>query len=124
MSSSGAKEVSMPCLENLVRLDAKGQFDPTGLVTAYQVAQDLTSVTFTLRKGVKFHDGTDFNAQAVKWGLEQGMKARLAGTELFTSVEAVDDYNVKVNVKHFDNRVLQAVADSQGIFAGCLRKVW
>lgn len=43
-----------------------------GLATAWQVdPKDHTRWIFTLRKGVKFHDGSDFNADAVVWNLDK-----------------------------------------------------
>src|SRR5260221_1148704 len=43
-----------------------------GLATEWQVdEQDKTKLRFTLRKGVKFHDGSDFNADAVIWNLDK-----------------------------------------------------
>ncbi len=52
-------------LEPLLAIQPDGSYGPC-LATDYKVAPDYLSVTFTLRKGVKFHDGADFNAQAVK----------------------------------------------------------
>ncbi len=40
------------------------ELDPL-LATAWKASDDNTSFTFTLREGVKFSDGTDFNAEAV-----------------------------------------------------------
>jgi peptide/nickel transport system substrate-binding protein len=42
-----------------------------GLATAWQASPDGKTWTFTLRPGVKFHDGTDFNAEAVRFNLER-----------------------------------------------------
>jgi peptide/nickel transport system substrate-binding protein len=40
--------------------------DPAPLLaTEWETAEDGLSTTFTLREGVKFHDGTDFDAEAV-----------------------------------------------------------
>ncbi|MCM3079204.1 ABC transporter substrate-binding protein [Brevibacillus invocatus] len=43
------------------------------LAEKWEVSPDGLTYTFTLRKGVKFHDGTDFNAEAVKWNFERWM---------------------------------------------------
>ena len=43
-----------------------------GLATSWKVDDnDKTRWTFVLRQGVKFHDGSDFKADAVVWNLEK-----------------------------------------------------
>src|SRR6266542_1113845 len=51
--------------ESLVTIDDKLNIKP-GLATSWVTSSDGLTYTFTLRKGVKFHDGTDFNAAAAK----------------------------------------------------------
>ena len=41
------------------------------LATAWDISADGTEYTFTLRDGVAFHDGTPFNAQAVKFNFDR-----------------------------------------------------
>jgi peptide/nickel transport system substrate-binding protein len=76
-----------------------------GLAQSYKVSSDVTEYTFSLKKGVTFHDGTPFNAQAVKFSLD-----RLADPETrsgaargalgpYDSCVVVDDYTVKVKFK-------------------------
>lgn len=65
------------------------------LATDYKVAADGLSITFTLRKGVKFHDGTDFNADAVKFNFDAMIKAGKLGTNVL-SCDVLDPYTVKV----------------------------
>ncbi|MGA9286748.1 MAG: ABC transporter substrate-binding protein, partial [Anaerobacillus sp.] len=43
------------------------------LATDWDVSDDGKTYTFTLREGVKFHDGTDFNADAVVYNFERWM---------------------------------------------------
>jgi len=68
-------------IQTLVRLDIKD--DPrTGeiefkvvpqLAESWEVSQDGKTWTFKLRKGIKFHDGTDLDAAAVKLSLERAL---------------------------------------------------
>src|ERR1700686_5847173 len=51
--------------------DRPGKLVP-GLATEWKVdPADAKKWRFTLRKGVKFHDGSDFNADAVIWNLDK-----------------------------------------------------
>src|SRR3954454_8624942 len=51
--------------------DRPGKLVP-GLATEWKVdATDQKKWLFTLRDGVKFHDGSDFNADAVIWNLDK-----------------------------------------------------
>jgi peptide/nickel transport system substrate-binding protein len=96
------------CIEPFFHQDNKGNMIPW-LATSYKVASDLTSITFTLRQGVKFHDGTDFNAQAAKWNLDQQIDAKLQ--PFWKSVDVVDDYTVRVNLTSWRNTILTSFAD-------------
>src|SRR5262245_10266264 len=58
-------------VETLVRVDFKsGSFKP-GLAESWKVSADGRVLTFSLKPGVVFQDGTPFNAQAVKFNFER-----------------------------------------------------
>lgn len=86
-------------IEPLIALQADGTLEPR-LATSWEYV-DATRLRFTLREGVTFHDGTPFNADAVKFtwdralfGDPPGRWQGLAGP--ITSVEVVDDYTVDI----------------------------
>ncbi len=64
---------------------------------------DPKTIVFKLQKGVKFHDGSDFNAAVAKWSLERmgnrpkSLSKMLA--ENFASLEVVDPYTLRINYK-------------------------
>jgi peptide/nickel transport system substrate-binding protein len=51
--------------DTLVNKDLNGRYTP-GLATQWTPSRDRLSWTFTLRKGVKFHDGSELDAEAVR----------------------------------------------------------
>ena len=75
----GYRFLGFPIFEGLVlwdlsRADRLASLRP-GLAESYeQAADDKKTWIFHLRHGVKFHDGTDFNADAVIWNLERYFK--------------------------------------------------
>jgi len=94
-----------PSLENLMRQHVDGHFEPW-LATALKVAPDMKSITLTLRKGVKFQDGTDFNAEAAKFNLDAFKGAKRSGTEAWTSVQVVDEYSIRINISKYTNTMV------------------
>jgi len=73
-----------------------------GVAESYEVNDDATEYTFYLRKDVKFHDGTPFNAEAVRFSLDRLVDpetrsiAARGALGPYDSCEVVDVYTVKV----------------------------
>lgn len=91
------------------------------LAESWTVADDTW--TFKLHQGVKFHDGTPFNAAAVKYMFDRYLtnteKVRRAGDWLpyLASVEAVDDSTVQFKTKGIDAFFLNRLAGEVGILS-------
>jgi peptide/nickel transport system substrate-binding protein len=89
----------------LVWADARDNSYKPGLAESWEATPDATVYTFKLRKDVKFHDGTPFNADAVKFNFDRiadpKTASKLAVTLLgpYDSTEVVDDYTVKIHFK-------------------------
>lgn len=73
------------CLQKLIfPAEALAEYEPV-LVKSWELAPDGSYYILHLRKGVKFHDGTPFNAEAVKWNMNrviaaaQALKAAVKG---------------------------------------------
>ena len=62
--------ISQHVVESLIWQSGPGQFEP-GLATEWSVNEDATAYTFRLRDDVTFHDGTPFNAEAVKFTFDR-----------------------------------------------------
>ena len=68
--SSFSQEVLLALYDTLVRLDDAGNPTP-GLAESWKASADLTSFTLALRRGVKFHDGSELTADVVKQNLQR-----------------------------------------------------
>jgi peptide/nickel transport system substrate-binding protein len=79
-----------------------GEIKP-GLAESWTQVDDLT-LELKLRQGVKFHDGTDFNAEAVKINLDRLLDPTIASPrastfEPISEVIVVDDYTVQIKTE-------------------------
>ena len=90
--------------EGLTRIGAGGEVLPA-LAESWTVSDDGTVYTFKLRTGAKFHDGTPFSADDVKFSLdraraEDSVNAQKALFAAIGSVDVVDPATVKVTLKN------------------------
>src|SRR6266550_1941846 len=104
--------------DSLVRVDPKGNIIPW-LAEKWETSSDGKTVTFTLRTDVKFHDGTSFDADAVKWNIErykttQG-SLRTGDLSSVDTVTVVDPKTVKFNLKSAFAPLLGALVDRAGM---------
>lgn len=110
----------MPVFDTLLGDDASGNKVP-GLATKWQFSKDGKTLTLTLRKGVTFHDGSDFNADAVKANLERGAKdpdSVIAGQlASISAVTVVDDTTLTLTLKAPDGALLGFFTGPAGMMA-------
>jgi peptide/nickel transport system substrate-binding protein len=84
--------------------DPEGKLHPR-LATSYEAAPDGLTLTLHLRQGVKFSDGTDFNADAVKltWDRIFDPKMRVPlrfSVGMVSECVKIDDYTVALKLKY------------------------
>ena len=84
------------------------------LAESWEISSDGLEYTFTLRQGVTFHDGTPFNADAVKYSIDALIELGQGYAYLWGDldrIEVVDDYTVKFFLK--DSIPLLDIASSE-----------
>ncbi|NLL18319.1 MAG: ABC transporter substrate-binding protein [Clostridia bacterium] len=107
--------VSSVALETLFRFDLQGNVVPL-LAKDWKADYEAKTITIMLNKGkgIKFHDGTDFNAEAVKWNLDTYRSSQKPELKKVTSVDVVDDYTVRLNLSSFDNSIITYLTGNAG----------
>src|SRR5262249_40897377 len=113
------REIYYNMYDSLLGIDAKLNFVPD-LATAWKYT-DPTTLVLTLRQGVKFQDGTTFDADAVKFNLDRYMtstdpaaapKSDLASVQ---SVAGQDANTLTLHLKRADATLLAALVDRAGM---------
>ena len=97
-------KIAYHVFDPLVWQTASGKFE-AGLAESWEISPDAKAYTFKLRKDVKFHDGTPFNAQAVKFTFDRivdpATKSQIAISALgpYEGTDVIDDATVRVRFK-------------------------
>ncbi len=99
-----SRMIARHVLENLTWVNpADGSVNPW-LAESWEISEDGLEYVFTLKQGVTFHDGTPFNAEAVKANFDNTMNPderpgfayqALGGTS-YVGTEVIDEYTAKV----------------------------
>jgi ABC-type transport system substrate-binding protein len=75
------------------------------LCESYNIDPTAKTFTFNLRKGVKFHDGTEMTAEVVKWNFQQDIdNGWLQEADKITSIETPDNYTVVIHFTVYSNQ--------------------
>ena len=108
--------------ESLVEYTSGGTDIQPALATSWNVSNDGLNITLDLRKNVKFHDGTDFNADAVVFSFERQYNTSHPYHEygewaywgyMFSDIESVEkikDYQVIIHLKKPNAAMMTSLA--------------
>ena len=95
--------VTQALYDNLLMIQWDGSAKPE-LAVSWEANDDLSSYTFKLRKGVKFHHGKDFSAEDVLWTMNRILdpvldsSARTSFSSSVKDIVALDDYTVRFDL--------------------------
>ncbi|HUC01258.1 MAG TPA: ABC transporter substrate-binding protein [Solirubrobacterales bacterium] len=97
--------VARQFLDSLVSMQPNGDVVPW-LADSWTISDDGLQYTFKLKKGVKFTDGTPFDAEAVKANFEQTLDPETESSTnlvyllpIYKGIDVLDKYTVRVNLK-------------------------
>jgi peptide/nickel transport system substrate-binding protein len=113
-TDSTSMGAAIPAIETLINFDNKGQAQPM-LAESWKVDQAAKTITFNIRKGVKFHDGTDCDAAAIAWNLDQLIQAKVAAAANWLSVAVLDPYTVMLKLTEYKITAVAAFDGSAGM---------
>ena len=99
-----------PAAENLVQATAE-RMSGTGVEPwlCEKVDEDVNNLTMTwhLRKGILFHDGTEMTAEVVQWNFQLILDAgALPHTDFLKEMKVVDKYTLKMDLNKWSNQLM------------------
>jgi peptide/nickel transport system substrate-binding protein len=103
----------------LLDIDAKFGIVPQ-LAQSWEIRNGGLTYVFKLRQGIKFHDGSDFNAETVRWNFERMREPQLASprrSEIapVKEVKVVDPFTVEVTLSAPFTPFLSVLTDRAGM---------
>lgn len=104
---AGTKEVLFNVYEGLVKPTADGDLVPA-VAEKFEISNDAKTYTFTLRKGLTFHDGSNVTAEDVKYSIERyaDIQGKESAFSILEKVVIVDEKTVEVKLKEGNSEFL------------------
>ena len=105
--------------EGLFGFDRNMKLIPV-LAESYEASKDGLTYTIKLKKGIKFHDGTDFNAEAVKANFDRvtnpdNKLKRYGLYSIIAKTEVVDPYTATITLKEPFSAFINDLAHPSGV---------
>ncbi len=110
-SSAGTREVMFNVFEGLMKPTPEGELVPA-VAESVAVSEDQLTYTFTLREGVKYHNGENVTAEDVVYSIERCSTPDEAGIiaepalGIIEKIEALDEHSVALTLSHPDGEFL------------------
>lgn len=100
--------ISGTALEKLGKYGPDGQMKPH-LAKGWEENAEEGTITFELNEGIQFHDGTDFNAEAAKWNIEEFIESGRAELNGISAIEVTGEYTIKVHLEEWNSSMLNNI---------------
>jgi peptide/nickel transport system substrate-binding protein len=117
-NNPGSTQYLSSAYDRLVYLDPDGALKPM-LALSWATSADGKALTFQLRPNVTFHDGTKFNAAAVKANIERGQTVDKSAVKpdlaSIASVDVVSDLEVRLNLSAPNAALPAILSDRPGM---------
>ena len=99
-----AQRVVGNLFNSLVTIDTDLNYVPD-LAESWEILENGKVYVFHLRRGVKFHDGTDFDAEVVRWNFQRITNPEEKAFDapnysIVEALEVIDAHTVKFTLKH------------------------
>lgn len=108
--AAGTKEVLFNIFEGLVKPDSDGNL-VEAVASDYEISEDAKVYTFTLREGVKFHNGNLVTAEDVKYSIDRcadtsNGEPLVSAYSIVESVNILDDKTVEIRLSESNTEFL------------------
>jgi peptide/nickel transport system substrate-binding protein len=104
-NTADGRSILFNVFEGLVKPDTAGHLLPCA-AESWTIEQNALVYNFTLREGVRFHDGSILNANDVKFSLETAVTAKFAGFTQIAQIETPNENSVRITLKNPDPEFL------------------
>jgi peptide/nickel transport system permease protein/peptide/nickel transport system substrate-binding protein len=116
-SSGSDHQFLYPLFDTLIQMDPQTGEAVPGLAAAWELTP--TSLTLHLQRGVRFHDGTPFDAKAVASNFERMQTSKFSNVKpdiaLVASTDVLNEFTIRLNLKGRDFGLPLKLADRAGM---------